>query len=227
MLPSVHLQDCNTWSCGVVGFQCPHWTPLRVSPRYISACVFRAESGIMYCGSDLDSPSTCVTICDLLDCANSDRHADMKEHFVIDPLISKRQQLLLATQLCRMVLKVRYQSPRSCFISRGTVFITRGVSCTAGTTHGSTAAPWTQPPSPIPLRRAHSAGKRVCKSPSHRARRVLPLDHEPHGWGKRNHRTGVPIGSSHLPVPSLLASAPMSDLCIRASRLTLVCRSTM
>jgi hypothetical protein len=30
----------------------------------------------------------------------------MKEHFVIDPLISKRQQLLLATQLCRMVLKV-------------------------------------------------------------------------------------------------------------------------
>jgi hypothetical protein len=32
--------------------------------------------------------------------------ADMREHFVIDPLISKRQQLLLATQLCRMVLKV-------------------------------------------------------------------------------------------------------------------------
>ena len=32
--------------------------------------------------------------------------ADMKENFVIDPLISKRQQLLLATQLCRMVLKV-------------------------------------------------------------------------------------------------------------------------
>ena len=32
--------------------------------------------------------------------------ADMKKHFVIDPLISKRQQLLLATQLCRMVLKV-------------------------------------------------------------------------------------------------------------------------
>lgn len=33
--------------------------------------------------------------------------ADMKEQFVIDPLASKRQQLLLATQLCRMVLKVR------------------------------------------------------------------------------------------------------------------------
>jgi T-complex protein 1 subunit epsilon len=30
----------------------------------------------------------------------------MKDHFVIDPLISKRQQLLLATQLCRMVLKI-------------------------------------------------------------------------------------------------------------------------
>ena len=30
----------------------------------------------------------------------------MRSHFVIDPLISKRQQLLLATQLCRMVLKV-------------------------------------------------------------------------------------------------------------------------
>ena len=31
---------------------------------------------------------------------------DMRKHFVIDPLIGKRQQLLLATQLCRMVLKV-------------------------------------------------------------------------------------------------------------------------
>lgn len=31
---------------------------------------------------------------------------DMKANFVIDPLISKRQQLLLATQLCRMVLKI-------------------------------------------------------------------------------------------------------------------------
>lgn len=34
----------------------------------------------------------------------------MKEHFIIDPLISKRQQLLLATQLCRMVLKVCIKS---------------------------------------------------------------------------------------------------------------------
>ena len=32
----------------------------------------------------------------------------MREYFVIDPLIGKRQQLLLATQLCRMVLKVRF-----------------------------------------------------------------------------------------------------------------------
>lgn len=30
----------------------------------------------------------------------------MREQFVIDPLIGKRQQLYLATQLCRMVLKV-------------------------------------------------------------------------------------------------------------------------
>jgi hypothetical protein len=37
------------------------------------------------------------------------RSADMKEHFVIDPLVSKRQQLLLATQLCRMVLKVCFE----------------------------------------------------------------------------------------------------------------------
>jgi hypothetical protein len=38
----------------------------------------------------------------------------MKEHFVIDPLISKRQQLLLATQLCRMVLKVCFTSVLYC-----------------------------------------------------------------------------------------------------------------
>jgi T-complex protein 1 subunit epsilon len=30
----------------------------------------------------------------------------MRENFVLDPLIGKRQQFLLATQLCRMVLKV-------------------------------------------------------------------------------------------------------------------------
>lgn len=33
-------------------------------------------------------------------------NADMRDNFVIDPLIGKRQQLMLATQLCRMVLKV-------------------------------------------------------------------------------------------------------------------------
>ena len=31
---------------------------------------------------------------------------DMRQHFVIEPLISKRSQLLLATQLCRMLLKI-------------------------------------------------------------------------------------------------------------------------
>ena len=35
----------------------------------------------------------------------------MREHFAIDPLIGKRQQLLLATQLCRMVLKVTILKP--------------------------------------------------------------------------------------------------------------------
>lgn len=30
----------------------------------------------------------------------------MKANFVIDPLIGKRQQLLLATQLCRMVSRI-------------------------------------------------------------------------------------------------------------------------
>ena len=32
--------------------------------------------------------------------------SDMREHWVIDPLISKRSQMYLATQLCRMVLKI-------------------------------------------------------------------------------------------------------------------------
>ena len=32
----------------------------------------------------------------------------MRDNFVIDPLIGKRQQLMLATQLCRMVLKVNF-----------------------------------------------------------------------------------------------------------------------
>ena len=40
-----------------------------------------------------------------VDCMQSGGN-DMRERFVIDPLIGKRQQLLLATQLCRMVLKV-------------------------------------------------------------------------------------------------------------------------
>lgn len=40
-----------------------------------------------------------------VDCMNKGSN-DMKQAFVIDPLIGKRQQLMLATQLCRMVLKV-------------------------------------------------------------------------------------------------------------------------
>ncbi|CCG83135.1 Chaperonin-containing T-complex epsilon subunit Cct5 [Taphrina deformans PYCC 5710] len=40
-----------------------------------------------------------------IDCLSSGTN-DMRDLFVIDPLIGKRQQLLLATQLCRMVLKI-------------------------------------------------------------------------------------------------------------------------
>ncbi|KAJ5090016.1 hypothetical protein N7532_008700, partial [Penicillium argentinense] len=40
-----------------------------------------------------------------VDCMNTGSN-DMREHFAIDPLIGKKQQLLLATQLCRMVLKI-------------------------------------------------------------------------------------------------------------------------
>ena len=40
-----------------------------------------------------------------IDCLGTGTN-DMKENFVIDPLIGKRQQLLLATQLTRMILKI-------------------------------------------------------------------------------------------------------------------------
>ncbi len=40
-----------------------------------------------------------------VDCMQTGNN-DMRDAFVIDPLIGKRQQLMLATQLCRMVLKV-------------------------------------------------------------------------------------------------------------------------
>lgn len=40
-----------------------------------------------------------------VDCMNKGSN-NMKDAFVIDPLIGKKQQLQLATQLCRMVLKV-------------------------------------------------------------------------------------------------------------------------
>jgi len=47
---------------------------------------------------------------------------DMREHFAIDPLIGKRQQLLLATQLCRMVLKVCFNLYDLCFYGSLTKF---------------------------------------------------------------------------------------------------------
>lgn len=45
--------------------------------------------------------------------------SDMRDHFAIDPLIGKRQQLLLATQLCRMVLKVRLNLPNAFRVGTG------------------------------------------------------------------------------------------------------------
>ncbi|KAJ2853650.1 T-complex protein 1 subunit epsilon, partial [Coemansia erecta] len=40
-----------------------------------------------------------------IDCMNTGVN-DMKQQFVFDPLISKRQQFLLATQLVKMILKI-------------------------------------------------------------------------------------------------------------------------
>ena len=65
----------------------------HLKPRY--PAVTSIHSGVGRVGNSISRIMTNVA------------SADMKEHFVIDPLISKRQQLLLATQLCRMVLKVR------------------------------------------------------------------------------------------------------------------------
>ena len=48
---------------------------------------------------------------------------DMRDLFVLDPLIGKRQQFLLATQLCRMVLKVNDGLSLLCAWSDGLVII--------------------------------------------------------------------------------------------------------
>jgi T-complex protein 1 subunit epsilon len=40
-----------------------------------------------------------------IDCMNRDTN-DMKEQHVIEPLLSKKQQILLATQVVRMILKI-------------------------------------------------------------------------------------------------------------------------
>lgn len=114
--------------------------------------------------------------------------ADMKKHFVIDPLISKRQQLLLATQLCRMVLKVRLLSYHCLVLFR---FV-------------SLRFPYHNPPFPAALVFAlggtmqallsarHSlrgAGKQSghemqvnCCTRVYNAQRVLRGNHEPRGW---------------------------------------------
>ncbi|KKA17700.1 hypothetical protein T310_8360, partial [Rasamsonia emersonii CBS 393.64] len=52
-----------------------------------------------------------------VDCMGTGNN-DMREHFVIDPLIGKRQQLLLATQLCRMVLKLENRRNQFAFSAK-------------------------------------------------------------------------------------------------------------
>lgn len=47
---------------------------------------------------------------------SANNYSDMKKQFVSDPLISKRQQYLLATQLVRAVLKIgEYHSTNCCW----------------------------------------------------------------------------------------------------------------
>ena len=134
---------------------------------------------------------------------------------MIDPLISKRQQLLLATQLCRMVLKVRYRSFLSCFISRRTVFITRGsparsVSPTIPQQrHGCTALPQS-----LTVRIPRGSGS---ASHSRTVRDVSSTWTMSRTVGETQRSHGVPIGSIDLLVPSLLASASNS-VCQRAWR---------
>lgn len=53
----------------------------------------------------------------------------MREHFVIDPLIGKRQQLLLATQLCRMVLKVSLPLVTSLTYKESNPRLSKGQQC--------------------------------------------------------------------------------------------------
>ena len=60
----------------------------------------------------------------------------MREAFVIDPLIGKRQQLLLATQLCRMVSRFIDPLRSSLLTSRGQVLKINNVIVTGSDENG-------------------------------------------------------------------------------------------
>jgi hypothetical protein len=163
--------------------------------------------------------------------------ADMKEHFVIDPLISKRQQLLLATQLCRMVLKV------CCLLHCHIPYFSRSLLFPSRTTTllWPLAFPHTRPyAGPVLVwgagnPSAHEYGsqlshKRVCK-------RTVRLHgyHEP--WA-RDHAFQYSLPSAFFTLPfchilapstSLFASALFSvELCLGRDRVAnVVCRSIM
>lgn len=143
---TTHLQRLNPWSRGLIDrLQFP--VPCTIAGTSSNGSthlvpLVSAESRVRTARAwSLHSLLLCTVNMQLgLDRANSDRHTDMKEHFVIDPLISKRQQLLLATQLCRMVLKVRCL-PYPYFISSCTCFFTRTRCHSVPRQRPSTSAP--------------------------------------------------------------------------------------
>lgn len=85
----------------------PIETLASIKSRHVKERNSRLGVDCMQTGSNGEYSSTSLFKCLYLYRATADMVIqDMREHFVIDPLIGKRQQLLLATQLCRMVLKV-------------------------------------------------------------------------------------------------------------------------
>lgn len=83
------------------------WNPIEtlaaIKSRHVKENNSRLGVDCMQTGSNGKWPSFLTTF--TLDQADSE-FLDMKDSFVIDPLIGKRAQLMLATQLCRLVLKV-------------------------------------------------------------------------------------------------------------------------
>lgn len=95
---------------------------------------------------------------------------------MIDPLISKRQQLLLATQLCRMVLKVR---DPSCFFPMfhftSYLFCYEETWCHSSVTTAYILFSTNQPLTLCAFHCGERGSGPACRSPSHCARRVFVL----------------------------------------------------